>query len=564
MCNHKYKINSFKAPKACYLEELVSEYQDELKFELPVDDQGMCLFHSEDSQWKIENQFDEKLNKLFSFMVGNKGIKEVDFRGFYFVSNNEKGIQWSDLTLTKPLNLGGAKFECEFHLTNSHFADDVYMDEVELHKIFNVEHCEFTSSFTSIGGSIFHSTVYMSDVNFTDLFDIKHAQFLGQVSLAPVIFQGYTVFDDAVFKASRTGFNYFVITAKDYTTFKDTVFHDPVQFEKCQFIGDTHFDKTVFKRQLHFEQPTISGNVFFKGESDDFKIFGNEVNMEIGLSSFEKSGQIIFENANLLNLDSTTKQKLTQLKAHRRIEIGSGTIVFRVSFEQIYKDEDLTELFLRDLLSTIRDYFDKKLNKHFEFVFRKEEDDIIVSFFTDEFANVSDFEKSYEETKDEISDRKKTVEEVVLKYLKDKFDTDLERILKTAVKEKLNAAFLKNLLKEDILKVYLEGAQIDSLHAGTLYIDEVKDSTFYVAKLDGLTNQPDFSLSEEQFESLKSDFAKLNDSQWQEVEKLLKKVIDNQVKPDQLIPFLTERGVRITDGLSAGIILIFLKHLIMM
>ena len=565
MCKHQYSINSFQAPKECYLVELIAQQKELFGFDLPMDNKDLCLFHSENEEWKNENLFEERLVTLFEFMKDDKGLKEIDFRGFYMISQKEKGLEWNDLTITKPLNLGAAKFKCEFHLTQSHLAGDVYMDEVEMDRLFVVEHCDFSGNFTAVNGAIFHSNVYLSEVTFVDLFDIKHAKFFGQVNMSPVRFQGYTVFDHCYFYTKRGGLNYFhFITTNDQMSFKETVFKDAVQFDQCEFRADTYFDATVFKEPLHIEKPIITSNVFFKGESVDKKIFENEVVMVINSTDFEKTGQIVFENANLLNLDSSTKQKLTLLKAQRRIELGKGTIVFRVSFEHKYKDIDLTELFLKDLLSTIRNYFGRKLSKHFEFVFRKEGNDLVVTFFTDDYADTRDFELDYEKTKDEISDKSHDPKESILDYLKDKFLTDADRIIATAVQEKLNASFMHQLLNDANFKVILEGTQINTIQAEQLFIDQVKDSTFYIAKLNGLTNQPEFKLSTTQFLSLKNEFSKLTKEQWAATEKLLKEIKDNQDQQSTLIPFLTERGIRISDGLSAGIIMLFLKHLIMM
>ena len=51
----------------------------------------------------------------------------------------------------------------------------------------------------------------------------------------------------------------------------------------------------------------------------------------------------------------------------------------------------LMNYFFQNCLSKIKQYFDYNLAKHFEFLMFKENNDIIITFFTDDYANQKGF-----------------------------------------------------------------------------------------------------------------------------------------------------------------------------
>jgi len=566
MCNHKYIINSFQAPKDCYLSELYEEYPDELgSIALPHDKEGLCLFHSASIDWKLKNEFEKRMFELLSFMISNTGIKTIDFRGFHFVaSDQDTGIVWKDLTVSKTINLCAATFDCRFSLQSSHFAGDFYMDATKMVGIFSIEHCEFTSNFTAIQNATFDSNIHMSDVNFTDLFDVQDARFYGQVNLSTVVFQGYTVWDRATFDTKRGGFCYFHIINRDYTSFKDTVFLDAVQFEQCIFGGDTHFTGTKFKQALHFTQPKIEANVIFKGNSKDEMIFENEVAMEIGSHQFEGTAQLIFENANLVQLDTATKQKLGLLKAQRKVVLGEGTIVYRVSFQEIYDYNELNEIFIQDLLTTIRQYFKRKLSRYFEFIFSKEEDNLVVTFYTDDYIDIDDFKKDKNDVIETLSKRILSNSEKILdRYLDEKFSSQVSILLNTIMAEKIPSAIASQLIGQENLKIYLQAKHVSQIHTKTLEVGTIRNSQFYVDRLNNLDNDPTFNLSSEQFKQLKEQLSLVKDNdRWNNLEKLLTEVHQKTTKEERLVEFLGECGVSIANNLSAGVLMVFLNYLL--
>jgi len=566
MCKQIFTVKFHKVANQCQLEEYYDLNRNLFDgIRLPMDDQGYCLFHSKNWEWKKKKKLEYQVNQLLEVMLNDRDMKSIDFRDFQLIPAEGETIVWSELTTFKPLNLSGAGFKCGLSFKNCQFSGEVYMDVVNMEGVFSIEGCRFTTSFTAIQNAQFHDNIYFQDVYFNDLFDLNSSKFYGQIHLSDVVFNGYTVWDNVVNQTKNYAFAYFSITCQGYTSFKEAVFHVPVQFENCIFEEGTNFIGTQFKQPLYITNPSVKANVVFKGLSADELIFENEVEMQIRGSDFEDAGQLIFENANLINLDKHTKNKLATLKANRQVVLGEGTIVFRISFKEKYLYSDLNELFIHDLLTTIRQYFKRKLNKHFEFVFSQEGKHLVVTFFTDDYANPEDFKRDEEAVIDElITTIQPDIEDKVEQYFKNKFQQQFFSFLETAVNKDIPMTVLDKLLGEDKVDIILKANKIDTIKTQRLEIGTVQNSQFYIARLEGMKNDPIFQMTPTQFDALKLELSTLNDeAKWTELKNILENIQQDLISKDELLPFLADCGISVANNLSAGVLFVFLNYLLM-
>lgn len=568
MCKHQYEIELFQAAKTCYLQQVFVDYYNELgKLKLPLDEEGYCLFHSTNEEWKLENKFEIHLQQLLHLMLEVNEFKDVDLRGIEVVSKSEKGIEWKGMTTTKPLNLCSAQFHTSLTFDHCHFGGELYLDKANILGVWSVENSVFSTNFTAIQGTVFQSNVYMKEVIFYDLFDVQDAMFLGQINLNAVTFNGYANWDRAVFNSEKNSFSYFQfnIGSNANATFRETEFHNIVQFENCVFEGDTQFVETLFKKGVFITKPEIKTNVSFRGKSEEERMFQDEVEMTIGRYSFHNAAQLIFENTDLTLLDNKTKTKLTDLKANRLIVLGKGTIVFRVSLEERYRYSELGEIFISDLLQTIRQYFKKKLNNQFEIILTREEEDLIITFVTDDFDNASDFHKAKDKLMGELITKMGTeVKDTVENYLHHKFENQIQTFFQHTLEQKIAPQILQNILGYDNLQLVLNSPNVQSIQAQNLTIGEVHNSKFYIKKLSGMQNDPTFKMSDDQFNKLKIQLSNINDDEkWKELKAIVAAIQKEVSTQNALVPFLAERGISIGDNLSAGMVFMVLQYLLM-
>ena len=558
MCRQKHTVKFINQADTCQHAAYIAENRKLFDGnELPIDEEGFCLFHSSNNAWKLKKKFGLRMQQLLTALSNDSEQKNIDFRDFRFVSQNGEKTALSALTTTKPLNLCGAHFQGDLEIKSCHFSGELYMDKATVEGVFSLEECIFTTSFTAIQGTAFNGNIYFRDVVFHDLFDWNGAQVSGQFSIADVRFEGYTVWENMVNKSKDYVHSYFSFTTEDYMSFKNTEFHGNVQFENCIFNGDVHFTDTLFKQPLYITNPKIAANIFFKGTSEDSMLFESEVNMQIRASDFEGTGQMIFEYANLINLDKDTKAKLAELKLNRHVVLGEGTPVFRTNFRTRLPFSELSEVFIRDIFQTIQQYFKRNLGKHFEFIFTKESDHYWVNILTDDYLNSEDFvfEKDLAIEKlaigifDDLSDK-------VNQYLHEKLNFVVNTAIRKSKNDDAEANKLKQALLEIIgegkLKIILNANNLKSVTAETLRIGTVKSSKFYINQLENFENDPMFELSSVQFNLLKEQLSGIQETErWEKLEKLLISIDEGFDAKNSLSSFLSDSGVSIVNGITS-------------
>jgi len=272
MCKHQYQIPHFKAKSnTCYLPKIFSEHNilgTEVLFELPHDEENLCLFHSSKKEFKNKYNLLNVLEKLIDYGNANK-FELIDLRGI--ILDTPDSFTLDGKTILRELNLCKAKITAPVSIINCHFHEGVFFDQAIFTNTLTIEDTTFSGNFTATGGTVFNKNVHLSNIQFADLFDISDANFMSQVNFNPVSFNGRTIFDKASFRGQRS-FIYLKLTTKDTIEFNETVFDGQVQFENCVFDGDVLFQGTKFNDPLYFANPDIGGTVYFVGLSDGQKI----------------------------------------------------------------------------------------------------------------------------------------------------------------------------------------------------------------------------------------------------------------------------------------------------
>ena len=568
MCRQKHTVKFINQADTCQHAAYIAENRNLFGGqELPIDTEGYCLFHSSNDTWKLKKKFGLRMQQLLTALSDDPEQKNIDFRDFRFVSQNGGKTTLSALTTTKPLNLCSTHFQGDLEIKSCHFSGELYMDKATFEGVFSLEECIFTTTFTAIQGTAFNGNVYFRDVIFHDVFDWNGAQVSGQFSIADVRFEGYTVWDNMVNKSKDYVHSYFSFTTEDYMSFKNTEFHVNVQFENCIFNGDVHFIGTVFKQPLYVTNPKIRANVFFKGTSKEAMLFENEVNMQIRDSDFEGIGQMVFEYANLINLDKNAKGQLSELKVNRHVILGEGTLVFRTNFRTRLPFSELSEIFIRDIFETIQVYFKRNIGKHFEFILTKDVEGYWLNILTDDYFNSKDF----------LNDQHQVTEKLIKGEINNQFDEinqylhdKLHFIVSSAIRksmggssgtDKLKQALLE-IIGEDKLKIIMNANNLEYVTAETLRIGTVKSSKFYINRLDSLENDPTFELSNVQFNLLKEQLSGIKDTErWEKLEKLLISIDEGFDAKNSLSSFLSDSGVSIVNGITSKFLFIIISRL---
>ena len=89
--SHRTKGVGVRCPYPAFYERLRSDASrasgSDTDLELPMDESGLCIFHSRDAEWKRENDFGKRLVQLLEFLEIDEKTQRYDFAEFVFVGN---------------------------------------------------------------------------------------------------------------------------------------------------------------------------------------------------------------------------------------------------------------------------------------------------------------------------------------------------------------------------------------------------------------------------------------------------------------------------------------------
>ena len=213
MCKHKY---NFVEPEGmgCEWFNLFSKGFNEPNLtpafqNLPLDNQGVCIFHSTDIEWKRENYFFERFIDICFYLNNSSSETEIRFNDVQFV-----GIKPNDT-----LDDTGKPY---IELSNLIINKDILVYDSTFHDTINIERCIFKKGI-SIETSVFKNGVTLSNNTFKGDFEIYgnctfedtlrflfFNTFYGKLDLMNVNFENNFDLDDVVFFVFRSGLPAFV------------------------------------------------------------------------------------------------------------------------------------------------------------------------------------------------------------------------------------------------------------------------------------------------------------------------------------------------------------------
>lgn len=361
MCAYKYSVEG-EPPAFCTLGQKISD--------LPIDNNGFCIFHSNDWKWKKQLEFFNylKIYKELSQKSGNR----MDLQGVGFIAESgKKSIDYIAL-------LSGA------HLQGSCFKDTVKIvgrsnSKKIIKGTLNFSHCRFEKSL------ILTACVFKSKLSFSNNFFSSEAT--NSISIKNCDLEDYFEFsnqeDFAVnFWIEDTHFYKEVFFSNikangDEFEISGNFFHWYTSFSECSIVNHfTDFSHNTFKGYAEVSDVSFYGLTLFNGLTveDRLIISGGETNSvfygetEFDINPKMIKGQIIFQKVQLSALEKNHLEYLMYLEKvgyrnKKKIVIGSGCIKYRyqtpikklkTGINNGYIIEEFTRCFTSFLSNTIQ------------------------------------------------------------------------------------------------------------------------------------------------------------------------------------------------------------------
>lgn len=255
---------------------------------LPKDEQGYCIFHSSDLEWKRKTKFSDYLKEYISGCLTDGHLDKVDLQNITFVANSSTpSIKLSGLRFTKPLIITNCIIADDIDTRNCIFEEYVDVYKTTFEKVFNCRNSQFKDR-TQFNDCVFKKPAYFNDT----IFDAKGR--LSYLSFTGSIFNEQANFSDIQYLGAETDVNFQLVTFEHNVYFSGSKFERQAIFNGSTFNANADFRNITFDNTLQFN-PRLQNDIvhIVKFTTADFSnaifqrsvqfqeaIFDQEVNFE--------------------------------------------------------------------------------------------------------------------------------------------------------------------------------------------------------------------------------------------------------------------------------------------
>ncbi len=336
--------------------------------DFPIDSNGYCLFHSEDIEWKREQDFWQYL--LICIGILGKREQEISMYSFHIIGEPDEALiqvhgeatdqDVNSISLTTALVPNKLRFfETVFH-------DQIHIERCIFRRGITLQDCAFKKGINVFASSFGAEMSISNSVFRRNLSFWSHCEFFGSFSLLDCIFEEKMDFCQSIFKtgASIDGNQFkgqeepvlFEAVMEEGFSFRSNRSQTLVLFSNCVFFGDNLFYNNILS-QFHLERPVIQGSVAFVGTEQDLLFNANAV-IELNPESYGEQGQVIFDYCNLLNLGSEFLSNAQELETNQKATILPSCRIDRLTIVYTYPYSRMNRWILGELSNLIGQYFE--------------------------------------------------------------------------------------------------------------------------------------------------------------------------------------------------------------
>ncbi len=364
-CKHTYTIDGKK--QTCAFEDLISN--------LPYDNKGKCIFHSENIEWKRENSFNEYLDTLLDKLYTDN-IESFGFYGVHFVGVQDKEEFYNDEYETF---FKKRKIKSSLLFIDCVFNDNIEFWECEMLREINFINSVFYNTIT------FTNCVIKDSLSFYDgcVFDHKLAFYQWNVFKTNLTLINNTFKQDLdIDNNSIDGTLYIeenIFSRQNVVSVTENVLNSGLVLRSNNMIGLLNIRGNNFKKfsnifsnykidNIDFSDNTILGEFRFTGEEDNL-LFNPNTNLNLKLD--DNKCKIIFDYCNLKVLTDESLKIIKDLEEIGIVILNNTNLMHR--FKKIYEvySTDISDYLIRDVLVLITRLFRKRYSLEIDVNFKR-------------------------------------------------------------------------------------------------------------------------------------------------------------------------------------------------
>jgi len=399
MCTFQKRLNEKEI--GCYYSKF-----DSLFDKIPLDERGLCIFHSNNETWKMEHNFILHLETLITRLEEEPPSTKIFLEDIIFTGNIEH--LFNNRKFKKDIKFNHSVFKEAFTLSLSTFEDLDFNST-----IFNkgVSFTNISVKSMMFDHANFKSKLSIDKSNFHDAFYMLNADFNGGVSIMNSTFHHNSFFQNIKTNLGKSlsQVRFRNIHFKKFTTFESSEFNALVDFKQITVYAELFFHKTKFNyteplpivSSVTFEQIKVKekGRLEFRGTINN-KMFDNV--MDVSFREEEIEGKLLFEHTNFTKFNLLARERLINAtKAENaKVFIGLGCIKYynQTPLKSIEISADNKNLVI-ELCNTFVDYFTRNggFNLGVQFV-SKTDKRINFFYFSDEVIPYDQFESQLQKS----------------------------------------------------------------------------------------------------------------------------------------------------------------------
>lgn len=415
MCLHTYQWHS---------KTIKCDLQSRMELELPMDENGFCIFHSEDKQWKYDNDCFYYFIELLG--QSNKIAKAVELHGVKITGHTPEqhretkmfegaAIIFTSGIITNDLTIFDSTFYDDVHLQNMRFLGNVSLHTCQFFGGVELQfHTKFREDLDILDHCIFHKIVTIDNQSLLDgPTQIISCTFHDSFYLDDVICNSPVYINDNQFTKGDEVIDFTGTTFKMGISFNNNSYQGLLNCFESNFHDENSFINIPYNSNFELADCQYYGSVLFQGEEDKL-MFGPNTILKIQQDNFHNSARFAFDYCDILNLNDDFIGQAKDLQDLQLLKISSTSRTQRFVHKVIFKGRDVNQEIIEDYTRVISRYFSSLYTTRLNVRYRR---------LTDQPA-LEVVYSSDEDLKDQFDERLQGVLESI-KYGNEKINEDL-------------------------------------------------------------------------------------------------------------------------------------------
>lgn len=393
ICNHKFRMNGKENP--CEIPKLLKK--------IPIDGNGSCIFHSQDVEWKKENNFIYFLFCLFEYLNAHY-YEEYTLVDCLFVGETvdfeiekvQNIIFFTRNFIRTRLSFFDCTFQCNIEIENCILGDTISFSNCKFLGFFKLSEARL-SEFT-IDNCEFRQKINIHKNEISGNIQIDSCSFLKKLDIDFNKIQSLIYLEDCNFYHN------------DEISFYSNIINQGIQISKNRQINSIVFYENEIlgesliafneDTEINFSSNKFKGDLTFRG-SDGKLMFTTDSTLELEEENFvDSSSRVIFDYCNIMNLNEAALKKIAVLEESDKVIVLDTNKINRLKIVHFIESRDVPHNLIQDICTLILRFFEYYYSLDLQVRFQRLilENKLKVTFSSNQITNIDDFNEKYSNT----------------------------------------------------------------------------------------------------------------------------------------------------------------------